>query len=185
MYSTVPLDPQTTNFEIWDPMILRLVPYMQKNQPSDMSHFNFEGHFYGQSPSYSCRWISEIHLQIIGSLPFPVPSEQKKGVNQNQPFNLPTFFPTFSGPPTCDLQSLPVWRWASDVSNNFSIWSQDAGKKKAPVKLGWTWSHCRKIPSGYLFCLKHVHCKNQSVECMISKKNSSCYMSNIIYTTSS
>ena len=62
-----------------------------------MSHFNFEGHFYGQSPSYSCRWISEIHLQIIGSLPFPVPSEQKKGVNQNQPFNLPTFFPHFRG----------------------------------------------------------------------------------------
>lgn len=175
--------PPILRFEI--PWFLGKYHACRKDQPSDLSRFKFEGHFYDQSPSYSYSWISEIQLQIIGSLPFPPPSEQKKVSTKINLSTYRRFFRHFRGPPTCDLQSLPVWRWTSDVSNHFSIWSRVSGKKRAPVKLGWTWSHCRKIPSGYLFCLKHIHCKNQSVECMISKKNSSCYMSNIIYTTSS
>lgn len=81
--------PPILRFEI--PWFLGKYHACRKDQPSDLSRFKFEGHFYDQSPSYS--WISEIQLQIIGS----PPSEQKKVSTKINLSTYRRFFRHFSG----------------------------------------------------------------------------------------
>ena len=136
-------------------MILRLVPHMQKknNLPIDPASIS-KVTFMTNPQAIAIAGFQKSSSK--SSAPFPFPRQASKRRCQPKSTFQPThvFATLFGGRQPATFKVFQFEGGPPTSATIFSIWSRVSGKKRAPVKLGWTWSHCRKIPSGYLFCFK-------------------------------